>query len=67
MRLQLTFVLLLLTSSTATSLAWRNFARARSGDALGQALVFVAATIAVLSFTLLARIIVTASRRSRLR
>ena len=57
MRLNLTFILLLLTASTATSLVWRNFAVARDGDAVARLMVFVGVPVALLCAVLLGRIV----------
>ena len=57
MRLNLTFMLLLLTASIPTSLVWENFAAARDGDAAARVVVFLGAPVALVSFVLLARIV----------
>jgi len=69
MRLNLMFIMLLLTASTATSLVWRNFIIARDGDPLARIVVLIGAPVALASVVLLARIVtkVSAARRARRR
>lgn len=57
MRIQIAFVLLLLLAATATSVAWREFASARSGDGSAQVLVPVLAAVGTVAFFLAARIV----------
>jgi hypothetical protein len=56
-RLNLMFVLLLLTATTATSLVWQSFTAARDGDPVGRVMVFVAAPVALAAVVLLGRIV----------
>jgi choline-glycine betaine transporter len=56
-RLNLTFIVLLLTASTATSLVWQNFTAARDGDPVGRVMVFVGVPVALASVVLLGRIV----------
>lgn len=66
MRLNLAFILLLLTASTATSLMWSNFTMARDGDSFARVVAFVGAPVALASLVLLGRIVtkVSAARRA---
>ena len=65
MRLNLAFIVLLLTASTSTSIVWRNFAIARDGDPFARIVVLVGSLLALASAVLLARIVtkVSAVRR----
>lgn len=58
MRIQIVFVLLLLIAATATSVVWREFASARSGDGSAQVLVLVLTAVGTAAFVLTARIVV---------
>lgn len=58
MRIQLTFVLLLLIAATATSIVWREFASARAGDTLARAVVLALAPVGVAALILAGRIVV---------
>jgi len=57
MRLQISFILLLITAATATSIIWRDFAAAREGDLLPRLLVFALAPVAPVAIFLLGRIV----------
>ena len=57
MRLQISFILLLITAATATSIIWRDFAAAREGDPLPRLLVFALAPVALVTIFLLGRIL----------
>lgn len=57
MRLNLAFIVLLLTASTATSLVWRNLTVARDGDLTARVVVLIGAPVALLCVVLLARIV----------
>lgn len=57
MRLQASFVLLLLIAATATTIVWRDFAAAREGDTLARFLVLALSPAALMSITLLGRIV----------
>ncbi len=57
MRLQISFVLLLIAATTATSVVWRDFAVAREGDTGARLLIFTMALVALISIALLARIV----------
>ncbi len=57
MRLQASFLLLLIAATTATSIIWRNFAAAREGDPPARFLIFALAPVALVSIVLLGRII----------
>lgn len=57
MRLQASFLLLLLIASTATSIIWKDFGSARDGDAVARAVVFSVTPVALVSVVLLGRII----------
>jgi len=57
MRLQISFILLLITAATATSIIWRDFAAAREGDPLPRLLVFALAPVALVTVLLLGRIV----------
>ncbi len=60
MRLQISFILLLIIDATATSIVWRDFAPAREGEPLARLLVFTLTPIALISSALLARILLKA-------
>ncbi len=64
MRLQAAFLVLLLTASTATSIVWRDFAGARNGNTEARLLVVTLALVALLSITLLGRIVLKGKERS---
>ncbi len=66
MRLTISFVVLLLAASTATSLVFRNFSTARGGDSEARIAVFFGAPIALVALVLLSRIMlkVFAARRA---
>ncbi len=67
MRLNLTFMFLLLAVSIAMGLVWENFAAARDGDPAARVVVFLGAPVAVVTFVLLARIVtrVRSAQRGR--
>jgi len=57
MRLQISFILLLISAATATSIIWRDFGVAREGDTDARLLIFTMALVALISIALLARIV----------
>ena len=59
MRLQVSFLALLLTASLATSLVWRELSSAREGDLAARFVVFTLVPIALFSIILLGRIVLT--------
>jgi hypothetical protein len=65
MRLQVTFVGILLVASASTSLVWRNLDVARDGDAWARLLVFALALVSAVSLVLLGRIVSKARRPGR--
>lgn len=58
MRLQLSFVLLLLIASISTGVIWKNLATAREGEELARVMVFPLALLAAVSMVLLMRIVI---------
>jgi len=60
MRLQLSFIALLLIASISTSVIWKNLATARDGDDAATIAVFTALPAAFVSILLLCRIVLRA-------
>ena len=58
MRIQLTFVLLLLMAATSTSAVWREFASARGGDVFARAVVLALTPIGAAALVLAGRIVI---------
>ena len=67
MRLQVSFLTLLLTASIATSFVWREFTAARYGDDLARVMIFSLALLAAGSMVLLARIVIKVKSMSNRR
>ncbi len=65
MRLQLTFMLLLIVAASAVSIVWQDLSAARGGEILPRILVLGAFLVALASTLLLARIILRTPRKSR--
>jgi hypothetical protein len=62
MRLQVSFVTLLVLATTATSLVWRESSPAEHGDLLAEFAVLALAPVALLAIALLGRIVVKVKR-----
>lgn len=57
MRLTLSFVILLVLATAATGLLWGNIPEARAGDLQARAITSLAVLVALISCTLLGRIV----------
>lgn len=57
MRVLFSFLVLLFIATLAMGVVWGNFAEARGGDAGARAIAFLAVPVALISFTLLSRIV----------
>jgi hypothetical protein len=62
MRLQVSFVTLLVLATTATSLVWRESSLAEQGDLRAEFVVFTFAPVALLAIALLGRIVLKVKR-----
>ena len=62
MRLQVSFVTLLVLATTATSLVWRESSLAQRGDRLAEFMVVGLTPIALLAIALLGRIVLKVRR-----
>jgi hypothetical protein len=62
MRLQVSFVTLLILATMATSLVWRESSPAEHGDLLAEFVVSVFAPVALLAMALLGRIVLKVRR-----
>lgn len=58
MRLNISFLALLLLATLSVGLDWANFQPARDGDPLARLIVFASAPVAIVAIALLTRIIV---------
>lgn len=65
MRLQVSFVVLLLIAATATSVTWREFSAARDGDTGARMIVLALAPVGAAALVLLGRIIVRVQAAGR--
>ncbi len=65
MHLNVAFLLLLLTASTAVSVVWQSFSAARAGDTVAAIVVLAGVSAGLLSGVLLGRIIVRVSAAKR--
>lgn len=67
MRLTLSFIILLILATVASGLLWGTIPEARAGDPGARAIASLAVPLALISFTLLGRIVtkVSASRGGR--
>ena len=65
MRLQLSFVSLLLVTSLSSGIIWRNFESAREGDPGARAVVLALAPLAFTGMLLLSRIMIKVKATKR--